>query len=116
MYIFLVLPKYNQYTDLWEKNKATYQGIEAMLDTLPEDASLCVPSAYLAHVADRREVYDHSYHVMSGDKIHLKDHDVDYAVIRNTADAKYREAFESKGYTVWATFDGHVILKSPHVD
>jgi hypothetical protein len=86
-----------------------------MLDTLPEDASVCVPSSYLAHCADRREVYDHSYHVMSGDKSHIKEHDVDYAVIRNTADAKYRKVFEEHGYTVWAEFDGHVILQSPHV-
>ncbi len=115
MYIFLVVPKANQYTTLWKDNKDTYRGIEAMLDTLPEDASVCVPSSYLAHCADRREVYDHSYHVLSGDRNQLKDHDVDYAVIRNTADAKYRAAFEEKGYTVWAEFDGHVILKSPHV-
>lgn len=115
MYIFLVIPKYNQYTDQWAERKDYYQSIEAMLDTLPEDASVCVPSSYLAHCADRREVYDLSYHVMSGDKSHLKEQDVDYAVIRNTADAKYREVFEAHGYTVWAEFEGHVILKSPHV-
>ena len=116
MYIFLVIPKYNQYTDLWEKNKASYQYREAMLDTIPEGASLCVPSNYLAHCADRREVYDHSYHVMNGDKIHLKERDVDYAVLRNGTDDKYRKAFESMGYTIWAEFEGHVILKSPHVE
>ena len=116
MYIFLVIPKFNYYNDLWKDNKDRYQAIEAMLDELPEDASLCVPSAYLAHVADRREVYEHTYHVLSGEKNHLKDKDVDYAVIRTGADAKYRKAFEDKGYTVWAEYEGHVILKSPHVE
>ena len=116
MYIFLVLPRYNQYTELWTENKDRYRSIEAMLEDLPEDASLCVPSAYLAHVADRHEVYEHTYHVLSGDKNQLKEHDVDYAVIRTAADAKYRAAFEEKGYTVWAEYDGHVILKSPHVE
>ena len=116
MYIFLVLPRYNQYMEQWDKNKDNYQKIEAMLDELPEGASLCVPSNYLAHVADRREVYEHTYHVLSGEKNQLKDHDVDYAVIRNNTDAKYRAAFEEKGYTVWAEYDGHVILKSPHVE
>ncbi len=115
MYVFLIIPRYNQYTELWEKNKETYRYREEMLDTLPEDASLCVPGAYVAHVADRREVYEHSYHVMSGDKSHLKEHDVDYAVLRNGTDDKYRQVFEANGYTVWAEFDGHVILKSPHV-
>ena len=116
MYIFLVLPRYNQYMEQWDKNKDNYQKIEAMLDDLPEDVSLCVPSSYLAHVADRREVYEHAYHVLSGEKNQLKEHDVDYAVIRTAADAKYRAAFEEKGYTVWAEYDGHVILKSPHVE
>lgn len=113
MYIFLVIPKYNTYTDLWEKNQDRYQYIESMLDDLPEDASLCVPGSYLAHVADRREVYDHSYHVMSGNKIHLKVDDVDYAVLRNGTDDKYREVFEEYGYTVWAEYEGHVILQKP---
>ena len=116
MYIFLVLPKYNQYTDMWKENKESYRYREEMLDTIPKDASLCVPSSYLAHCADRREVYDHAYHVLKGEKIQLKVHDVDYAVIRTNADAKYREAFESMGYTVWAEYDGHVILKSPYVE
>lgn len=116
MYIFMVLPKYNQYTELWADRKDYYQAIEAMLDDLPEDASLSVPSSYLAHVADRREVYEHTYHVLNGEKNQLKEHDVDYAVIRTNADAKYRKAFEEKGYTVWAEYDGHVILKSPHVE
>lgn len=116
MYIFMVLPKYNQYTDLWEDRKDYYQALETMLDELPEDASLSVPSTYLAHVADRREVYEHTYHVLNGEKNQLKEHDVDYAVIRTGADAKYRKAFEEKGYTVWAEYDGHVILKSPHIN
>jgi hypothetical protein len=116
MYIFMVLPKYNQYTDLWEDRKDHYQALETMLDELPEDASLSVPSTYLAHVADRREVYEHTYHVLNGEKNQLKEHDVDYAVIRTGADAKYRKAFEEKGYTVWAEYDGHVILKSPHIN
>ena len=116
MYIFLVIPKYNQYTDLWEKNKDSYKYREEMLDTIPKDASLCVPGNYLAHCADRREVYDHSYHIMNGDKIHLKEKDVDYAVMRNGTDDKYRKIFEEFGYTVWAEYDGHVILKSPHAE
>ena len=116
MYIFIVLPKYNGYVESWKQNKERYQSIEAMLDDLPEDVSLCVPSTYLAHVADRREVYEHSYHVLKGENNLLKEHDVDYVVIRNASDAKYRAAFEEKGYAVWAEYDGHVILKSPHVE
>ena len=113
MYIFYVIPKYNTYVDLWEQNKDRYQYIEAMLDDLPEDASLCVPGSYLAHCADRREVYDLSYHVMSGETSHLKEDDVDFAVLREGTDDKYRAVFEEHGYTVWATYEGHVILQKP---
>jgi hypothetical protein len=116
MYIFLVIPKYNTYTDLWKENKEVYRYREEMLDTIPKDASLCVPSPYLAHCADRREVYDHAYHVLKGEKIQLKVHDVDYAVLRNGSDDKYRKVFEEYEYTVWAEFDGHVIMKSPYAD
>ena len=41
---------------------------------------------------------------------------MDYVVIRNASDAKYRAAFEEKGSTVWAEYNDHVILKSPHVE
>ena len=113
MYIFFVLPKYNTYDGLWEKNRDRYEYIEDMLDDLPEDASLCVPGSYLAHCADRREVYDLSYHVKSGDTSHLKADDVDYAVLRIGTDDQYREVFEAHGYTLWAEYEGHVILQKP---
>ena len=50
------------------------EAIEAMLDDLPEDASLSVPSSYLAHVADRREVYELAYHAPAAS--HIKENDV----------------------------------------
>ena len=113
MYIFIVIPKYNTYTDLWQSNKEKYQTIEAMLDTLPEDASLCVPSSYLAHVADRREVYELAYHAPNAS--HIKENDVEYVVLRRTNDNKYRKIFESCGYTVWAEYEDHLILQKPGV-
>ena len=116
MYIFLVIPTCKSFTDEWSRHKESYQAIESMLSHVPEDASLCVPDAYAAHVADRREVYQHEYHVLRGDADQIKEHDVDYAVIRIGRDEKYRVAFEEKGYTVWAEYFGHVILKSPHAE
>lgn len=116
MYIFLVIPTCRDYSDEWSRQKGSYQAIEAMLDELPEDASLCVPASYVAHVADRREVYQHSYHVLKGNADQIKERDVDYAVIRIDKDDIYRAAFEKKGYTVWAEYSGHVILKSPHAE
>jgi len=114
MYVFIVLPKYGGYVEQWEQNKDYYGYVEDILDTVPEDATLCVPSSYLAHVANRHEVYDLSYH--APDKSHIKEHDVEYVVLRRQADNKYRKIFESCGYTVWAEYDDHLILKSPHVE
>ena len=111
MYIFTVMPKYHTYASLWESNKADYQRIEAILDTLPEDASLCVPSAYLAHVADRREVYELAYHAPEAS--HIKENDVEYVVLRKKNDNKYRKIFESCGYTLWADHDDILILERP---
>ena len=50
---------------------------------------------------------------MSGDKSHLKDDDVEYAVLRIGTDDKYRKVFEEHGYTVWAEYEDHVILQKP---
>ena len=111
MYIFLVLPKYNTYVDRWETGKEKYTYLEDMLDDLPEDASLCVPSTYLAHVADRREVYDLSYHNKSASDI--KEQDVEFVVLRIPQDDKHRSVYEHRGYTLWAEYEDHVILQRP---
>ena len=111
MYIFFVLPKYNTYSTLWQANKEEYRTIEAILDTLPEDASLCVPSSYLAHVADRHEVYELAYH--APDESHIKEDDVDFVVLRRKNDNKYRKIFTACGYTIWAEYEDILILESP---
>lgn len=116
MYIFLVIPMCKDYTEKWTTYKNSYLAIDAMLDDLPKDASLCVPGTYVSHVADRSEVYQLSYHVLNGDEDLIKDRDVDYAVIRIGKDEKYRVALEARGYTLWAEYSGHVILKSPHAE
>jgi hypothetical protein len=40
---------------------------------------------------------------------------VDYVVLTK-ADVTYLKIMKKNGYTVWAEYDGHVILKSPHVE
>ena len=122
LYVFTVMPKYNGYADRWNAHKDTYRHIEEVLATIPEDASLCVPSTYLAHVADRHEVYELTYHAPK--KSCIKENDVEYVVLRwtrgdgnveNDADNKYREIFEACGYTTWAEYDDILILQRPAV-
>ena len=114
MYVFLVLPKYHTYAIKWEQEKETFRTMEDILDTLPEDASLSVPSSFVAHVADRREVYEHTYHAPN--QSHIKEDDVDYVVLRRVQDNSYRKIYESCGYTIWAEYEDILILHRPEAE
>ncbi len=112
LYVMTVLPKWDQYTLRWKNGKDTYRQMEAILDTIPEDASLNVSTFLLPHVADRDFVYEVGYHK---DKT-----DVDYVVL----DARYMDqstrdhwdAYLAAGYTTHEVHEGLiVILKSPNV-
>ena len=110
MYSFYVMPSYNSYTKRYNEGKETYAQMEAILDTIPEDASLNVSTFLLAYVADRDVIYELNYH---GDAA-----DVDFVVLdlryNNAALGKHRAAYLRQGYTVWATYDGLIeILCAP---
>ena len=110
MYTVYVMPYYNTYTERWESGKETYEQMEAILDSLPEDASLNVSTFLLAHVADRDEIYELNYH---GDVA-----DVDFVVLdlryEDNKLAAHRRAYLRQGYTVFETYDGLIeILAAP---
>ena len=107
-YIVTVLPKLDTYTARWEKGKETYQQLDVLLDTLPEDASLNISTMLLAHVADRDEIYEINYH---GDKP-----DVDFVVFDCTSgrfDSKaqaHRDAYLAQGYSVYEEHQGLLLI------
>lgn len=114
-YLVTVVPKWGSYVTRWENGRETYRQMDAILDTLPEDASLNVSSMLLAHVADRDVIYQIDYH---GDKP-----DVDYVVFDgrsgyyNDEAKKHRDAYLEQGYTIYEEHKGLVvILKSPNAD
>ena len=111
MYMVLVIPKFNGYVERWEKYQESYASIEAMLDEIPEDASVAATGSYVPHLANRAEVYELQYHAKNA--AHIKENDVDYVVIRTGSDNAYRKNYEDKGYVVWKEYDGHVILHKP---
>ncbi len=94
LYLITVMPKYTTYTERWENGKETYQKMEEILDTIPEDASVCCSSMLLAHMADREEIYELKYHENEGD--------VDYVVFdaRSAVDKKQLNAYLDQGYVV----------------
>ncbi len=104
LYLFAVVPKLSTEVKKWDDGKEKFQEMEEILDTLPEDASLCVSSMLLAHVADRDEVYDLSYHGNEGD--------VDYVVFdgRYKIDENRLNAYLEQGYTVKEEHKGMLLI------
>ncbi len=92
-YVILVLPEFKYYQIKWHDNSKTYERMEEILDSLPEDASLNVSSKFIAHVADRDTVYEINYHDNKPD--------VDFLVCDMTRDCSEAiEAYEEAGYTL----------------
>lgn len=93
--------------DSYRENKAYYDGIEACLDTIPEDASVVSDGTFLPHVANRDEIY-----AFDDDK--LNELDYDFYVLRNS-DEKTEQKLEDAGYTCFAQYESAVVIyKSPN--
>ena len=106
-YIVSVIPKVNYYRDAYENNKQTYERLDEILETIPEDASLNISTFLLPHVADREYVYEIGYH---GDKT-----DVEYVVFdaRHTlssTDKAHMATYLESGYEIYERYDGFVII------
>ncbi len=92
LYLFSVVPKLSTYTVRWQNGKETYENMEEILDTIPDDASVACSSFLLAHLADREVIYELAYHNNIPD--------VDYVVIdeRYSSADKFRKAYLNQGY------------------
>ncbi len=103
-YLVTVVPQLQYYTQRWESNKDTYRQMEAILDTIPDDASVNCSSFLLAHLYERDEIYEVNYH---GNKP-----DVDYVVL----DARYNEhkramyAYLAQDYTLLTEEEGLIVI------
>lgn len=104
LYLVTVIPKLSTYTERWEKNQETYEQMEEILDTIPEDASVNCSSFLLAHMADRDEIYEVNYHENKPD--------VDFVVldIRSNNQIKTQLAYLNEGYTVWAEYEDLILI------
>ncbi len=94
LYLTSALPMLTSYHRRYESGKEKYAQMEQILDTVPEDASVCCSSFLLAHIADRDEIYELRYHGGKGD--------VDYVIIDATRsiDQNQLNAFLRQGYYV----------------
>lgn len=104
MYLVTVIPKYATYYERWQTGHENYQKMDEILDTIPEDASVCCSTFLLAHVADRDEVYELNYHGNVGD--------IDYVIFdaRYAIDEKQLNAYLDQGYTVKEEHEGLLLI------
>ena len=94
LYLSMVAPKVGYYVGIWANHQDTFEQMEEILDTVPEDASVAASTFLVAHLADREEIYEIRYHE--------KKTDVDYAVfdMRYPSDEDLFEYYRENGYEI----------------
>ena len=97
LYLVTVVPRLTVYVNVWNTGKESYRQMDAVLEELPEDASLSVSTCLLAHVADRETIYELYYHGA--------DDDVDYVVIdcrggMDERESRLYQTYLAQGYTI----------------
>jgi hypothetical protein len=88
----------------WENDKDTYIKMDAILDTIPKDASVCCDTYLLPHLADREEIYELYYHGNEGD--------IDYVVFdaRYSIDKKQLNSYLAQGYVIKEEYEGLLLI------
>ena len=86
IYLMSAFPKLGSGITSWNNGKETYRRMDEILDTLPDDASLCVSTMLLAHVHDHDILYEIGYNIKTvkedgTEKKVLIHDDVDYVVL-----------------------------------
>ena len=109
LYSMIVMPKIETYVGRWINNADMYTEMEAVLDEIPEDASVTASTMLVAHLAQHDVIYEDYYH---------KEPDTDYVVLdmrENYASFSqaYRDTCLQKGYRVWTATDELLILYRP---
>lgn len=101
-----VLPNFRN-IERYAENKAEYQQMNEILETIPEDVSVATSTFLLPHIADRGEIYEVAYHSARND--------VDYVVLdmrQGYAEesSAYCSEFLAEGYQVLKEYDGLITI------
>lgn len=109
LYSMIVMPKIETYVGRWIKDANTYTEMEAVLNEIPEDASVTASTMLVAHLAQRDVIYEDYYH---------KEPDTDYVVLDMRGNyasfsQTYRDTCLQKGYEIWTATDELLILYRP---
>lgn len=109
LYAMIVMPKIETYVGRWIGGSDTFTAMEAVLDEIPQDASVTASTMLVAHLAQRDVIYEDFYH---------KEPDTDYVVLdmRKSYAAfptTYRDTCLQKGYEVWTATEEILVLYRP---
>lgn len=109
LYTALVLPQLAHYTTSFVEKHNTYEQMQTLLDTVPDDASVIASTMLVPHLANRDEIYEDVYHATP---------DTDFVVLDlrgnfRTQSTSYQEKCLNCGYTVVVDDDLLVVLQSP---
>lgn len=56
------VPKYELYTEMWNKDQGQYKEMDEILEQIDPNASITASTMLLPHLADRSEIYEVHYH------------------------------------------------------
>ncbi|MCI8554685.1 MAG: DUF2079 domain-containing protein [Clostridiales bacterium] len=62
LYTMNVIPRLVGHVGQYHRNQAVYQQMDALLDTIPPDASVTASSMLVPHLAERDTIYEIAYH------------------------------------------------------
>ncbi len=101
-----VLPRF-EYVKRYYENRAEYQQMDEILDTVPDDVSVAASTFLLPHIADRSELYEVAYHKARDD--------VDYVVLDmrpgyDTESSVYLDQFLAEDYEVLKVYDNLITI------
>jgi uncharacterized membrane protein len=107
LYVAVVMPRLESYARNAIQNHETYARMEAVLDTIPSDASVTASTFLVAHLAERDIIYEELYH---------KTPDTEYVVLDNRKvyrerAEKYKEICLQNGYAVTHITEELLILQ-----
>lgn len=107
LYVTVVMPRLELYARNAIQNHETYARMEAVLDTIPSEASVTASTFLVAHLAQRDIIYEELYH---------KTPDTEYVVLDNRKvyreqAEKYKEICLQNGYAVTHITQELIILQ-----
>ena len=94
LFFMCIIPTFTRSVNSYISDKEMYSEIDAVLEGIDEDASVCVSTFFLPHIADRAELYEVHY---------TKHTDFDYVILDfrpgyNGGSLEFAAKFEALGY------------------